>query len=123
MRMLFVLLLVPLLMACSSSGGTGNQPRGQLNIDSIEIRIAESSPVQVFANVKGSLGDGCTSLGAITQKRSGNTIDVTVGVNHSGAQVCTAIAQLVDQNIQLEGEFPPGNYTVRVNGMERTFTV
>ena len=116
-----MLVATAILAACSMPGSS--TPRGQLTIDAVEVRIAESYPVQVFVNVTGSLGDGCTSLGAITQQRSGNTIDVTMQTNHTGAEVCTAIAQLIDENIKLEGEFPAGSYTVRVNGVERAFQV
>jgi hypothetical protein len=85
--------------------------------------ILESFPVQVNARVQGTLGDGCTSMGEITQQRNGNEIIVTITANHSGAETCTMIAQLLDETIPLEGEFPTGEYVLRVNGIEERFQV
>jgi hypothetical protein len=120
-----IILVALVLAACGTTGGTGGTggQTGTMQVDSVEVRIAESYPVQVFANIKGTLGDGCTSLGETRQSRNGSTIEVTITTNHSGADACTQIAQLVDQDIQLEGEFPAGTYTVRVNGVEKQFTV
>lgn len=146
MRLVQILVFALVLAAC---GSTGAQPSGNTasaatvpsatalpegtkqpmpyetpaQIDSVEVQIAESHPVQVFAQVKGTLGDGCTSLGTISQKRNTNTIEVTVLANHTGAEVCTMIAQIIDKNIALEGDFPAGQYVVRVNGVEKQFSV
>ncbi len=116
-----MLIAMVLLGACGSTAGAPTT--GLAQIDKVEVRIAESAPPQIFVQFRGTLGDGCTSLGAISQRRDGNTIDVTVATNHSGAEVCTAIAQLIDQTISLEGDFPPGEYTVRVNGVAQQFRI
>jgi inhibitor of cysteine peptidase len=114
-----------MLAACGSS--TGTQPSGPRQvspqIDSVEVLILESFPVQVNARVQGTLGDGCTSMGEMTQQRNGNEITVTITANHSGAETCTMIAQLLDETIPLEGEFPTGEYVLRVNGVEERFQV
>jgi hypothetical protein len=117
----FVLVMLLLLSACGTAAGTGTT--GRMQVDSVDVQIAESFPPQVFVRFQGVLGDGCTTLGEMSQRRKGNTIDVTVATNHSGAEVCTAIAQLVDKTIKLEGDFPPGEYIVRVNGVERQFRI
>ena len=36
--------------------------------------------------------------------------------------VCTQIAKLYDDVIRLEGQFPPGDYLLRVNSVEKTFS-
>lgn len=118
--------LMGLLSACGANNGTGANPvprEGVITIETVEVTVAESFPVQVIAHVRGFLGDGCTSLGAITQERTGNTIKVTIAATHSGAEVCTMIAPMVDERISLEGEFPAGEYVVEVNGVATTFQV
>ncbi|MCG8349918.1 MAG: hypothetical protein MI924_19305 [Chloroflexales bacterium] len=115
--------LIALLSACSNAGANTPPPQGTLTIDTIKVDIAESEPVQVFVHVQGYLGDGCTSLGAIEQQRNDNVVEVTIQARHSGAEVCTMIAPVVDERIQLEGDFPPGGYIVRVNGVEQIFTI
>lgn len=120
---LIPLLLIALLAACAAQPA---QPAGRsfpAQISGVEVEIAESLPVQVFARIQGDIGDGCHSLGAITQSRQGNAIDVTVTINHSGAEMCTMQMQMLDQRVQLEGDFPAGEYVVRVNGVEQAFTV
>jgi hypothetical protein len=116
-----IVLSALLLSACGTATGAG--PSGRVQIDRLDVQIAESFPPQIFVRIQGVLGDGCTTLGEISQRRQGNTIDVTVATKHSGAEVCTMIAQLVDQTIRLEGDFPPGDYIVRVNGVEQQFRV
>lgn|SRR5690606_1130300 len=124
---LIPILLLALLAACGVSQPAQPAPAAghsfPAQIESVSVEVAESFPVQVFVRMQGTLGDGCTSLGEITQRREGNTIEVSVIANHSGAEVCTMIAQLIDERVQLEGEFPAGEYIVRVNGVEERFTV
>jgi hypothetical protein len=50
-------------------------------------------------------------------------IQVTLNAVHSGAEVCTAIAPVVDERIMLEGLFPPGEYTLEILGDRISFTV
>lgn len=121
MRYILFLIVVLGLAACGTTGSGGTQT-SLLQVESVEPRVAESYPVQVFVNVKGTLQDGCTSLGTTTQQRQGSTITVTITTNRTQAEACTLIAQLVDENIRLEGEFPSGTYTVVVNGVQATFT-
>jgi hypothetical protein len=115
------LVIILLLSACGTTAGGAST--GRMQVDQVDVQIAESFPPQVFVRVQGVLGDGCTTLGAISQQRTGNTIEVTIATNHSGAEVCTMIAQLVDKTIKLEGDFPAGEYVVRVNGVEQQFRI
>jgi hypothetical protein len=116
-----LLIVILLLSACGTS--TGGPTSGLAQIDSVDVRVAESFPPQVFVHIRGTLGDGCTSLGTISQERKDNAITVTVRTNHSGADACTAIATLLDETIRLDGDFGPGQYTVTVNGVVQTFTI
>jgi hypothetical protein len=120
--MLFVVLT---LSACTlvETGPRPVPPPGVLSIERIEVLVQESDPVQVVAHVQGWLGDGCTTLGPITQTRSGSVIQVTMGAVHSGAQACAAIAPVVDERIVLEGLFPPGEYILEIQGQRISFTV
>lgn len=119
-RLILVLLAAALLAACGPQPARRVQPA---RVTDVMVEVRESSPVQVVAHIQGELGDGCTSLGTITQSRDGNVIEVSVPAVHSGAEVCTMILQLVDERVQLDGPFPPGDYTVRVNGVEHQFSI
>jgi hypothetical protein len=94
-----------------------------IQIDQVEVRIAESFPVQVFAHVTGVIGDGCSSVMPVEQKREGTTVVLTINRQRPTDAVCTQIAKLYDENIRLGGDFPAGEYTLKVNRITQTFTV
>lgn len=125
LRLLSLLLALGLLAACGAQptpqGGPARSEPAQ--IDTVTVHTRESNPVQVVAQIQGQLGNGCMSLGQITQRREGNLVEVTVLANHSGAEVCTMQLQLIDQELELEGPFAPGDYLLRVNGVEQPFSV
>ena len=120
-RAALALVLLPLL-ACESP--TAAREADRLTVESVEVRILESFPVQVSASVSGYLRDGCETLGATTQSRSGNTITVTIATDRDTSdRACIQVISRVQQDVRLEGAFPSGTYVLRVNGVERTFRV
>lgn len=94
-----------------------------IQVDQVEVRIAESFPVQVFAHVTGVIGDGCSSVLPAEQKREGNTITLTINRQRPADAICTQIAKLYEENIRLTGDFPAGEYVLKVNAVTQTFTV
>jgi inhibitor of cysteine peptidase len=116
------LCVVPLL-ACGESP-TAAREADRLTVEAVEVRILESFPVQVSASVTGYLRDGCESLGATTQSRSGNTITVSIATERDRQRSCIQVISPVAQNVRLEGAFVSGTtYVLRVNSVERTFRV
>ncbi|HEY5596794.1 MAG TPA: hypothetical protein VIL47_05980 [Candidatus Bipolaricaulota bacterium] len=93
-----------------------------LQVDSVEVNVLESFPVQVVAVVKGTL-DPCTQVHAIGQTREGDTITVHITGKRPIGVFCVQLAVPFEERITLQGEFPTGNYTVIVNGVEHTFSV
>jgi hypothetical protein len=94
-----------------------------IQVDSVDVQIRESFPVQVAALVEGVLGNGCTRFERVEQTRTENTIFVRIVGYHSGAERCTMIAHLYRDTIRIEGPLPPGSYTLDVNGVIREFRV
>jgi hypothetical protein len=123
LRLLALLFALIALAACGGQGPASSPNTQPAQITTVNVELLESSPVQVVAHIQGELGNGCMSLGSITQRRDGNVVEVTVPAIHSGAEACTMQMQLIDQRVQLDGPFAPGDYTVRVNGVEATFSV
>jgi len=95
---------------------------GLLPIDDVAVHIADSSPVQVSAQVVGALPDGCTSLGEMTQTRVGQTFHIVITTRRSGGY-CVQVVEAVEKWISLKGSFPPGDYQLQVNGLVRRFRV
>lgn len=121
--LMFVLILM--VSACGATTPTGGneQPIDLMQIDSVDVQVAESAPIQVTAHVQGTLADGCTTLSNISQERTDNTINIVLTAEHSGDEACIMVAPMIDETVVLDGDFPPGEYTVRVGEIEQTFTV
>jgi hypothetical protein len=69
------------------------------------------------------VGDGCTELSGVTTARSGNSVTVTILSTRPEEAICIQIARLYDATLALPGDFPPGQYVLRVNSVEKTFAV
>ena len=107
----------------TSGDAGGSVVTGLLPVESIEVLILESFPPQIHVVVRGSLPDGCTELGEIVQERSGNAITVTVQTTRDPQALCTQALVPVEETVVLAGDFPPGEYTVSVNGVTESFRV
>ena len=110
-------------LGCADANPGGASPVvDPIPIDSVDVRILESSPPQAWAHVQGLLGDGCSEFHSLTQSRSASTIAVTILRQRPRDAICTQIAKFYETDIRLEGQYPPGRYVLRVNGFEKVFT-
>ena len=89
-----------------------------IQVDSVEVALAPPS-----AHVRGVIGDGCTELDSVTVTRGENDISITIRSTRPEGAICTQIAKLYDAVLVLPGDFPPGQYVLRVNSVEKTFSV
>jgi hypothetical protein len=127
-RITWLLPVLALLGAACGKPSAPSQPDSQtvvsrIQIDSVVVRVAQSLPVQVFARVKGVVGDGCSSLLPIEQSRAGSAITLEIKRQRPRDAICTQIAILFDQEIRLDGEFRTGEYTLVVNGAAQGFRI
>jgi hypothetical protein len=95
----------------------GSAVEGQVNVTRVRVFIKDGRP-QAF--VQGEIGDGCTTFTGVTQRRSGNTIEISATSRRQG-EVCTMIMQLMNEWVVLDGSFGPGDYTVRANARTLSF--
>ena len=131
MKRLSLLLLIAILVACSPSVAApaatptpaGDMVIKPIQIDQVEVSVAESFPVQVYAHIKGLVGDGCTEALPAQQTRQGHTITITIDSQRPKGAICIQIAKIYDETIRLQGEFPSGDYTLKVNDVTQTFHV
>ena len=94
----------------------------QANIESFEIFIAESFPVQVHVRVKGFLGDGCTTINKTEHFRKSDTFIINILTQRPKDAICTREIKNFDQKIKLEVEgLKAGTYKVNVNGKIKEF--
>ena len=107
--------------ACSSTAPTPPPPRiiaRPIQVDSVEVALGPPS-----VHVRGVIGDGCTELGGVSIARSENNVTVTIFSTRPEEAICIQIARLYDATLALPGDYPPGQYVLRVNSVEKTFTV
>ncbi len=93
-------------------------------IDSIELQIAESFPLQYFLKVVSGLPDGCHSFGGYTLTRDGQRVLIKVfNLKPSNADlVCIQLYGNADTTIPLGSDFDPSEpYTIDVNGKTISF--
>ncbi len=94
----------------------------EATVESIDILILESFPVQVLVNVIGLLSDGCSTLADITSKQEGDTFFVTITEQRPADAVCTQQLVPFEENVGLDvNGLSAGTYTVNVNGVTDTF--
>jgi hypothetical protein len=106
-----------------AGGSIGLEER--VYVDSIDIFIQESFPVQVSVQVYGNLPDGCTTI-----KETGftfddkNTFEVHLFTSRPKDMACTQALVPFEENIPLDVYgLPAGTYTVKVYDLESTFTL
>jgi inhibitor of cysteine peptidase len=124
------LAIVLLAAACAptqepeSTPSEGEVVRGLARVESIEILILESFPVQVQVRAQGNLPDGCTTIDETLQERSGNTFVVKVTTARPKGALCTEALVPFETTIALDVlGLEAGTYTVTVNGVGGTFTL
>lgn len=97
---------------------------GVANVDTLDIAVMESFPVQVRAVARGYLPDSCTEIDDITQTRSGNTFTVSITTTRPSDAYCAQVLKPFEENISLRvSGLLKGTYTVNVNGVRETFTL
>jgi inhibitor of cysteine peptidase len=94
-----------------------------LRVEKVDVLVLESFPPQIDAVVIGTLPTACSSIESVSQKRDGNTIEVTIATRTDREVVCILVLKQVTERVRLQGPFPAGEYVVRVNGVETRFRV
>ena len=91
-------------------------------VESIEILLLESFPIQVHVVAQGNLPDSCTEIAEITEERDGDTFRVTITTSRPADAMCAAVLVPFEEVISLDVVgLPAGVYTVNVNGVSDTF--
>jgi hypothetical protein len=90
--------------------------RGSAFMNSADLLLMESFPIQVAMILRGNLPTPCHNLRVIINRPDGNNnIDVAAYSVSDPSVICAQVLQSFDASIPL-GSFPPGHYTVSVNG-------
>lgn len=92
-------------------------------VQSVEVQILDSEPLQVNAIIRGQLPDGgCTTISSVDQVRNGNTINIQLMTTTDPLAICTLATTPFEQIVPLDvSNLPPATFTVNANGVEATF--
>ncbi|HSK67236.1 MAG TPA: hypothetical protein VK888_09920 [Anaerolineales bacterium] len=98
-------------------------PASVATVESVEVHILESMPIQVQVVVRGQLPDaGCTTIGSVEQVREGNVIRVTLVTTTDPLALCAQALTPFEHVIELDvSDLPAGSYVVEVHGVEASF--
>jgi len=106
------------------TGETGVPPAGNsIYIDSIDILLLESFPVQARVLIKGNLSDPCHKLNEPQVTKEGNAFLVRLTAAPPPPTTgCIMVLEPFEKNIALDiYGLSAGLYTVEVNGIGKTF--
>jgi hypothetical protein len=92
-------------------------------VQSVDIQILESQPLQLNAILRGQLPDaGCTTIASIDQTHSGNIMELTIGTTTDLLALCAQALTPFERVVPLDvSDLPAGRYIVRVGGIEQSF--
>ncbi|RMG92211.1 MAG: hypothetical protein D6706_17290 [Chloroflexi bacterium] len=97
---------------------------GLAPVESIQLLIMESFPVQVSVMVRGELPDNCTQIDRIETNRTNNQFNVAISTLRDASTECTDSPVPFEETIPLDVEnLDAGTYTVSVNGITGSFTL
>lgn len=138
-------LLLGLLTGCSLPGGatptaipatqlptpetpsatpTPGEITGEAQVDSLEVLVLESFPVQINVVARGSLPDGCTILDQASVTQEGNTLKITLPTRRPAGAVCTPALVPFEKVISLPvAGLPQGAYSVSAGQAAGAFSL
>lgn len=93
-------------------------------VESMDLQIMESFPVQVRVTLSGYLPDGCTKIYEITAPRDGETFTIDIVTRKPVDVACTMAIVPFEETISLDVEgLPAGDYAVKLDDTTETFTL
>ena len=105
-----------------SESKDGDYIYGNAVVESTEIMVLESFPVQIHVIAKGYLPDGCTEIDRAEAKRDGNTFTVTITTKRPKDMMCTQAIVPYEKRVPLDVYgLKAGTYDVNVNTVTDSF--
>jgi len=101
---------------------TAEPTNGMAAVNSVQVMMMESFPIQVNVLAGGELPDACTSIDEPVTTRNGNTFAVSMSTTRTDC-ASTDVNVAFEESVPLDvADLPAGTYSVDVNGMKGSFT-
>ena len=126
-HIIVLFLILGILTGCTSTDRPqipeGEMPEGLATVESLDVVMLMSFPLQVHLEVQGYLPNPCTEIGEIQTERDGYTFEVTIPTLRDPGVDCIQVIADFEVNIPLDVYgLPAGDYQVKVNGVETGFS-
>lgn len=93
-------------------------------VESVEVRMLESDPVEVEAVVRGQLADACTTIEGATVEAQAQTFVITLQTTRPADQICAQVLTPFEQVVSLGTPDPAtGTFEVQVGDVVESFTL
>jgi hypothetical protein len=93
----------------------GDRQVTEVTIESVDVRIAESFPPQIFVEVRGYVPDPCWEVQQPVIEQDGPRWEIEIVAERDGDAMCAQVIEPYEETISL-GPVDPGDYAVSVNG-------
>jgi hypothetical protein len=94
----------------------------QASIETVQLLILESFPVQVNLQVTGNLPDDCSAISQIDKNLFENSFQVNINISRQISESCVSNLIPFDETIPLDVlGLQAGEYFVNVNGVQESF--
>ena len=95
---------------------------GSAVVETIEIAILESFPVQIRAVLRGTVPDACTEIDSIAKQREGSTFTLVVRTRRPAEAVCAQVLSPYETTTGLDVlGLQAGTYTVVAGNASASF--
>ena len=91
-------------------------------VDTMDLLMLESFPVQMRAIVKGNLPDACTTITSASSQRDDNIFRINFVTTRPADAVCAQMLTPFEQTVELDvAGLKAGTYTVVAGDVTETF--
>ncbi|QLQ04813.1 MAG: hypothetical protein HZY76_00990 [Anaerolineae bacterium] len=91
-------------------------PPGQAYVDSVDVLLMESFPVQVRVHIQGNLPDPCSEVTGTQTARSGNAFTIELIVARDSAPMCAQVLKPFRTKCDPGRRRPAGRHVHRSGG-------
>lgn len=112
----------PTATSPSTRNNQGQYAYGEAAVESVDVLMLESFPVQVHVVARGQMPEGCNHIDQVKQERQGATFTITITTRRPMGMMCSQVLVPFEETLKLDVQgLEAGVYVVVVNGVRGQF--